>query len=610
MNTEIYNIRPPFNNFDDFSEIGYCNTNKYSLVKEYLRKYLEKLISLQDYIYIKDISLCNYSIIEKFNYIIIINYYDNNSIRRMSNKNCLIKDKMQKKTDNKNINYFLYCLIYNLYEGIIHTKGYYGGGGIRDLFLDDIISLNDDNPKIDIDIYITKNKFSLINDDNIIEIYDTFCYRNSIHYLIYNLSKICKIEIELKSINIINRNKTTSICNFNSTIQYTYILNNKLELTIDINALRKYKFCASSTVVLDYNLDYEQNGLILKKIILDSKHLNQELLGSPIVGNTSELLPIRKDFILELSHVREYIKSDTENKNKKLLFNNKYINEYIDSYFPKINIKNNCRDIIKEYIGINYLYKLDIINRIIQKKMDISHMLCCNNLKCLYAYAFRTIDDKISYTSYLENKKIKNHDKLKDYPIRICECIYCFRTFYNLYKRDNKFKNKGYTICNHDCSNKYCAYAAIENPEIIPCKETLYDLFIKNNRNNIFIENIDYNDRYFKLFVDSFCIETNLQKSKIYDHYDKMINSYKLYTSYEFYYDNIKSNILHNSLDEYVYIQPYNKVNVNESILLYKHDKIKHKKLFKSDYINSKINLNQKFKNFRFKYNNNKYARL
>jgi hypothetical protein len=546
-NIKMYDFYYTYISFDRINN----NFNYKDYKKKKIIEYINKLIKMEKKLYIEDTQLINYSIIYNFSYIIIIDKYSN-TIRRMLNNKCSIKDHIKNKTNNININYFLYCLIYNLFIDLIHINGYYGGGGIRDLFLNKN-KLNYDC-KIDLDIYLTNKKFFCVHNDDIINPtkdieQKNICYSNSIHYLLINLAKICDVSIKIISINTINRieddfiNTDRSRFLYAITYQHIYKLND-ITLSIDINRLRKFKFCITSPISLNYNIDYEQNGLILKK-----KYINIF------------------DFILELQHIRK-----CENLNDKNIIIKKNIqkkfklHQYIISCINNIRIKEVLNKIF-DFLGNDYLYILCIINDIINNEMTTSHMLCCNQLNCNF-----------------ENFS----KKLNDY--QRCDCKHCFLTLYCAYKRNKKFINRGFKIIDNKCSHKFCVYEAIKNPNIIPCLETLTDIYIK--KKYVFIS--------LELFMNNYCIETNLDKSSIYcTHYKRMIKSNEQNITYNLSYNNIQVNFLHNSIkSHYKETLPANYFfdsrnlfskddnNIHESILLSKNNKTTNIKLTKNEYIN------------------------
>lgn len=305
---------------------------------------------------------------------------------------------IESRIEDKYIGYFLICTIYSLFETLPKMK--IRGGFIRDMFDNKY-----HNKNIDIDIYIDNLDIILMN--------VTLNVKNMKEYLEF------KIDAIINSLaNIIFKNSIEldnifkyKISTYKIKSLYCISLKYKIKdftITFDINHNGSYEFCRN-IITSKYNIDFEQNGLELR--YKDSKLICK--------------------MYRKYKNTTSYIKNELTRKYNSI----KIINKYITN--EKLNNNLDIIRIIRDFIGIEYMYMLKIINTIINKEMYPTHNLCCNTKpRCIY------------------NNNL------------VCKCSVCHEIYKKIYNRYNKFSNRYNVHCNR-CNNILCIYQGIINNNLI-----------------------------------------------------------------------------------------------------------------------------------------------
>lgn len=309
---------------------------------------------------------------------------------------------VESRIKDKYIGYFLICMVYSLFETLPNMK--IRGGFIRDMFNE-----KDNNDNIDIDIYINDYDLALMNQKlKFKNIKDYLEFKidsiiNSLANLIFDKS----IDLEdLYKYKILTYKIKTLYC-----ISLKYKINNTV-ISLDINYNGTYEFCRNIKSS-EHNIDFEQNGL-------EFEYKESKLICK---------------MYRKYENTTPYIKKELATKYNSI----KIINKYITN--DQLNNNTDIIRIIRDFIGVEYMYMLKIINTIINKEMYPTHNLCCNTMpRCIY-------DDKFK-----------------------CKCSICHEIYKKIYNRYHKFSDK-YKIHCVRCNKRLCIYDGILNNSLINSEE-------------------------------------------------------------------------------------------------------------------------------------------
>ena len=261
------------------------------------------------------------------------------------------------------------------------------------------------NKNIDIDIYIDYLDITIMNRSLNFKIMKEYL-EFKIDSIINSLANIIfQNSIELEEI-IKYKISTYKLKNL-----YCISLKYKIKdyiITLDINHNGGYEFCRNIKTSR-YNIDFEQNGLEFR--YTDSKLICR--------------------MYRKYKYTTKYIKDQLTKKYNSI----KIINKYITN--DKLNNNLDIIRIIRDFIGIEHMYMLKIINTIINKEMYPTHNLCCNTKpRCIY-----------------------NNDVA-------CKCYICHEIYKKIYNRYKKFTDRYNVHCNR-CNNIFFIYQGVLNNDLI-----------------------------------------------------------------------------------------------------------------------------------------------